>query len=376
MTVTDRAEGLFRETFHEEPALFARAPGRVNLIGEHTDYNGGFVLPMAINIDLVIAARPRDDREVRVVSESQADAATFSLDSFERGAGWAEYIKGLAAELSGRPLVGWDGAIASDLADGAGLSSSAALELATARVFAEVSGLAWDPTEMALIGQRAENNWVGMNSGVMDQLICATGRAGHARLIDCRDLSGTDVPLIDGTAVVLLDTGTRRTLVDSEYNARRSDCETAAQALGVEFLRDTTLEMVAEAGLEERLARRARHVVGENRRTVAAAAALEAGDAATLGALMNESHASLRDDFEVSSSALDAMARIARSMPGCFGARQTGGGFAGSCVALVDAAAAAAFGDEVAAGYQTETGKTGSARTVKAVDGVEASWMT
>ena len=139
MTVTDRAEGLFRETFHEEPALFARAPGRVNLIGEHTDYNGGFVLPMAINIDLVIAARPRDDREVRVVSESQADAATFSLDSFERGAGWAEYIKGLAAELSGRPLVGWDGAIASDLADGAGLSSSAALELATARVFAELS---------------------------------------------------------------------------------------------------------------------------------------------------------------------------------------------------------------------------------------------
>jgi galactokinase len=348
----------------------------VNLIGEHTDYNGGFVLPMAIDADLVIAARPRDDSVVHVVSESQAEAASFTLSAFDRGVGWAEYVKGVAAELGNEPLVGWNGAIASDLTDGAGLSSSAAIELATARVFGDLAGLAWDPAAMALAGQRAENDWVGMNSGVMDQLICATGRAGHARLIDCRDLSGTDVPLIDGTAVVLLDTGTRRTLVDSEYNARRSDCENAARALGVEFLRDATLEMVTDAGLEERLARRARHVVGENRRTVAAASALEAGDATTLGALMNESHASLRDDFEVSSPALDAMARIARSMPGCFGARQTGGGFAGSCVALVDASVVAAFGDEVTAGYQTETGKTGSATTVKAVDGVEASWMT
>ncbi|NNC93241.1 MAG: galactokinase, partial [Acidimicrobiia bacterium] len=334
------------------------------------DYNGGFVLPMAIDQDLVIAARPRPDRVVRVFSETEAE---FSLDTLERGSGWAEYLKGVAVALGADRLVGWEGVIASDLAVGAGLSSSAAIELATARVFAEFSDLEWDPTAMAQVGQQAENEWVGMSSGIMDQLICATGRAGHARLIDCRDLSGIDVPLIPDVSIVLLDTGTRRTLLGSEYNDRRSDCEAAATELGIDLLRDATIDDVDT--LDGRQKARARHVVGENNRTEAAARALADGDATTLGSLMNASHASLRDDFEVSSVELDTMARLAQGTAGCFGARQTGGGFAGSCVALVTDAGLPSFIDQVPAAYRAETGETGSAQVVAAVDGVTARWL-
>jgi galactokinase len=369
----ERARRLFTESFGTEPSLLVRAPGRVNLIGDHTDYNGGFVLPMAIDQDLVVAAAPRADRTIRVASESEEGRAEFSLDSIERGRGWGEYLKGVAVALGADSLGGWDGAIASDLAVGAGLSSSAAIELATARVFANLSDLEWDPTEMALVGQRAENGWVGMNSGVMDQLICATGRAGHARLIDCRDLSGVDVPLIPGVSIVLLDTGTRRTLLGSEYNDRRADCETAAAELGVDLLRDATIEDVDI--LTGRLKARARHVIGENARTEAAARAMADENAVALGALMNESHASLRDDFEVSSVELDVMARLAQATAGCLGARQTGGGFAGSCVALVEDTAIPSFIDSVTTEYRADTGETGSAQVVEAVDGVTARWM-
>lgn len=375
VTAAERACRIFRETFQAEPTLLVRAPGRINLIGEHTDYNGGFVLPMAIDSDLVIAARSRDDRRVRAVSESQADSADFSIDSLSPASGWVEYLKGVAAALAEHPLMGWDGAIASDVPDGAGLSSSAAIELATARLFAEFSAIPWRPTEMALAGQRAENHWVGINSGVMDQLICATGRAGHARLIDCRDLTGIEVPLIPEVAVVLLDTGTRRSLIGSGYDDRRTDCEAAARSLGVELLRDATLDEVTRAGMDEQLLRRARHVITENDRTINAARALESHDATTVGRLMNESHASLRDDFEVSSPALDAMALMAQAAPDCFGARQTGGGFAGSCVALVDREAVPAFGERVIAEYERETGHTGSAKVVAAADGVQARWI-
>lgn len=374
MNAADRAVRRFQAAYEADPALLVRAPGRVNLIGDHTDYNGGFVLPMAIDADLVIAARPRSDRRVQVTSEDQADPVEFSLDAISPGTGWGEYVKGVGAQLAPEALVGWEGAIASDLARGAGLSSSAALELATARVFSECSGLAWDPAAMALVGQRAENEWVGMNSGIMDQLICATGRAGHARLIDCRDLSGVDVSLIPTAAVVVLDTGTRRSLLGSEYNDRRSDCEAAAHSLGVDLLRETTLHDVAR--LPEPLRARARHVVGENLRTTEAAAALQAGDADTVGRLMTESHSSLRDDFEVSSPALDAMAQIAQRSPGCFGARQTGGGFAGSCVAMIDREATTVFVERVITEYEEQTGSRGTARVVSAADGVEARWET
>ncbi|MEA3310451.1 MAG: galactokinase family protein, partial [Chloroflexota bacterium] len=209
---------IFAERFDEPPAFLVRAPGRVNLIGEHTDYNAGFVLPMAIDRALWIALRPRSDRRVSVHSLDFDETAEFELDALEQqDAGWVEYLKGVAWALqeAGYALRGWEGMLSGDVPSGAGLSSSAALELATARAFASVSAFPWDPVEMALLAQRAENEWVGVNCGIMDQLISAAGQAGHALLIDCRSLALTPVPLPPETVVVVLDTNTRRGLVAS-----------------------------------------------------------------------------------------------------------------------------------------------------------------
>ncbi len=257
---------------------------------------------------------------------------------------------------------GWEGVLAGDVPLGAGLSSSAALELATARAFAATSRLAWRPTDMALLAQRAENEWVGVNCGIMDQLISAAGVAGHALLIDCRSLDTRPVPLPDEVAVVVLDTGTRRGLVDSAYNERRAQCEAAARHFGVRALRDVDERMFAEGGgsLDEVTRRRARHVVTENARTLAAADALAAGDVQRVGMLMDQSHRSLRDDFEVSRAELDAMVEIARGQPGCLGARMTGAGFGGCAVALVERSSAERFASVVAISYETEVGLTPS----------------
>ncbi|MEJ2502915.1 MAG: galactokinase [Gemmatimonadota bacterium] len=358
--VRDRVVEAFRREYGEAPTWVVRAPGRVNLIGEHTDYNDGFVLPLALERAVWLALRPRPDGRVRVYSADYDEAAEFSLDDLTRGGpGWSEYLKGTAWALAdaGYGLKGWDGAMGSDVPIGAGLSSSAAVELATARALASASGLDWEPAEMARLAQRAENEWVGMNCGIMDQMISAVGRAGHAVLIDCRTLDTEVVPVPDGTVVVVLDTATRRGLVDSEYNERRQRCERAAEHFGVAALRDLTPETLAErAGeLDEVTARRARHVVTENARTEAAAAAMRRGDAGTLGRLMDESHASLRNDFEVSSEALDLMVDIARAQPGCEGARMTGAGFGGCAVALVDRERAEAFATAVTAAYRERT---------------------
>ncbi len=245
---------------------------------------------------------------------------------------------------------------------GAGLSSSAAVELATARAFQVVSGFPWDPPAMALLGQKAENQWVGMNCGIMDQMISAAGEADHALLIDCRSLETTSVPLPPGTVVVILDTATRRGLVDSAYNERRAQCEAAARYFGVPALRDVSEErFAAEAGglaARDVTMRRARHVISENARTLAAAEAMQRGDAVELGRLMDASHVSMRDDFEISGPALNIMVECAQEEPGCFGARMTGGGFAGCAVALVDAERAQAFADSVAARYQARANLT------------------
>ena len=221
---------------------------------------------------------------------------------------------------------------------------------------------------MAQAAQRGDNEWVGINSGVMDQLICATGRAGHARLIDCRDLTGTHVPVPSEASVVILDTSTRRRLLDSAYNNRRTACEAAAQHLGVAQLRDARPEDVTPT-MPPELYMRARHVVEENARTLAAADAFGAGDLAEAGRLLNESHASLRDYFEVSSPELDAMAKAAQQAPGCFGARLTGGGFAGSCVALVEAELVAEFMAATLAAYARSTIYAGTAAVCRAADG-------
>lgn len=357
----DEVVRAFTDAYGEPPALVARAPGRVNLIGEHTDYNDGFVLPMAIDRAVWIALRPSEGGVVRVRSLDFGETQEFRLDHLASdGNGWIEYVQGMAWVMCkrSRALHGWEGVTAGDVPIGAGLSSSAALELATARAFAAVSGLPWDAREMALAAQTAENQWVGVMCGIMDQMISAAGEAGHALLIDCRSLETRSVPLPAGTSVVILDTSTRRGLVDSAYNDRRAHCEAAAHALGVEALRDVSVDELERRGgeLEPLIRRRARHVVTENARTLEAAAAMERGDAARMGVLMNESHASLRDDFEVSRKELDVMVELAQAHPAAFGARMTGAGFGGCAVALVRAAEAEAFAVSVAAAYQSATG--------------------
>jgi galactokinase len=349
----------FEARFGQAPAWMVRAPGRVNLIGEHTDYGGGFVLPMAIDRAVWIALRPRDDGRVEVHSLDFGETRGFSLRAAEPGqGGWIEYVRGMAWALGiSHRLRGWEGIAAGDVPIGAGLSSSAALELATARAFAAAGDLPWDAAEMARLAQKAENEWVGVNCGIMDPMISAAGREGHALLIDCRSLETRAVPLPAGTAVVVLDTGTRRGLVDSAYNERRAAVEAAAAFFGVPTLRDVDLSTFdARAGsLDPVIRRRARHVIGENARTLAAADALERGDAVTVGALMDESHASLRDDFEVSCAELDVIVAISRRQPSCFGARMTGAGFGGCAVALVDAAATGELAARVGESYRAET---------------------
>jgi galactokinase len=366
----------FSHRFGQAPRWIIRAPGRVNLIGEHTDYNDGFVLPLAINRAAWIALRPRDDRRIAVYSVDYDQAAEFSLDGLrDEKAGWVEYLKGTAWALqdAGLHLTGWEGVLAGDVPLGAGLSSSAALELATARALAVAADLDWNPATMAKLGQRAENKWVGVNCGIMDQLISAAGRADHALLIDCRTLDTQPVPFPPKTAVVVLDTSTRRGLVDSAYNERRSQCEAAAKFFGVKALRDVTIEQFQRAApqLDDLTRRRALHVITENDRTVQAAEAMRHGDAVLLGRLMAESHRSLRDDYEVSSDALNAMVECASAHPACYGARMTGAGFGGCAVALIRADAADDFVQKTSDAYQKKTSNDPAVYVCQATNGAE-----
>jgi len=367
----------FERCFGQRPTWIVRAPGRVNLIGEHTDYNEGFVLPLAIDRAIWIALRPRPDRTVVVYSVDFGQQKEFSLDGLRPCQdGWLEYLKGVAWVLQeeGFRLTGWEGILVGNVPQGAGLSSSAALEMAAARAFAAVAGIAWDPVRMALLGQKAENRWVGIQCGIMDQLVSAAGQQGHALLIDCRFLQTEPVPLPAGTAVVVLDTGTRRGLVDSAYNERRRQCETAAQTLGVRALRDVDLKQLESAAqrLDPVTFRRARHVVTENARTLEAAEAMRRGDKSRLGQLMDASHQSLRDDYEVSSEALNWMAELARSHRACYGARMTGAGFGGCAVALIHAEAAEEFVTSVGPAYQKATGHQPALYVCQATQGAEA----
>ena len=383
----EKVVAAFESRHGRLPDVVVRAPGRVNLIGEHTDYNDGFVMPMAIDSAVWLALRPVAGDRVEVHSLDFDETRDFSLNAVRSrasgyaDAGWIEYLKGVSWALldAGHHLEGWEGVVAGDVPVGAGLSSSAALEMACARASAAVSELPWDPAAMALLGQRAENEWVGVNCGIMDQMISACGSAGHALLLDCRSLAGSQVPLPPGTAVVVMDTGTRRGLVDSAYNERRSQCEAAAAHFGVQALRDVTVsrfEQETEAAMPPGSWRRARHVITENDRTELAAVAMRSGDAVELGRLMDASHESLRADFEVSSAALDAMADCARGAPGCVGARMTGAGFGGCAVALVTAADVEHFASEVADRYTRATGRDPSVYVCTATDGAALATTT
>ncbi len=367
----------FRKRYGHEPAFLVRAPGRVNIIGEHTDYNEGFVLPMAINRFVWIALSPRTDQRLVLYARDVDQPGDFHLENFSRGnEGWLEYVKGIAWGLkqAGSELTGWEGVLAGDVPIGAGLSSSAALEMAVARSFAAVSVLEWRPLRMAKIGQRAENEWVGVRCGIMDQLISAAGQNGSALFIDCRSLESEPLPLPAGTAVVVMDTATRRGLAGSAYNERRRQCEEAAAFLGLTSLRDLTPERFEARAheLATTIRARARHVIGENARTLAAVSAMRRGSAGELGRLMVDSHASLRDDYEVSSPALNAIVDCANGHPACFGARMTGAGFGGCAVALVQREAVAGFTDMIAACYREAMGMEARLYVVEAAHGAEA----
>ncbi|WPB74119.1 galactokinase [Archangium violaceum] len=374
MTLREQVEQDFRKRFGAAPTAVVRSPGRVNLIGEHTDYNDGFVLPIAIDREVWIALRPRDDRRVVVHSLDYDASLSFELGQLSHtGTDWSEYVKGVAWALqeAGHTLRGLEAVMTGNVPRGAGLSSSAAVELAMERAFATVSGLQWKPSEMALLGQRVENKWIGVNSGIMDQMIVAGGRENHALLIDCRSLELQPVPVPAGAVVVVLDTGTRRGLVDSAYNERRSQCEEAARFFGVKALRDVDSRTLSarQNELDPLVRRRARHVITENERTLQAAEAMRASDLTLLGKLMDASHDSLRDDFEVTNDALNAIVSLARAQPGCFGARMTGAGFGGCAVALVTPEQTDAFVRAIHEKYTQATGKTPRIYVCHAADG-------
>ena len=364
----------FGREFGAGPEHFVLSPGRVNLIGEYTDYNNGYVLPMAIDRCLVIGVSRRSDYLVRVFSADFQESIEFSLAALEKGQfTWGEYVTGCMAGLlqGGHQLSGYDAVIVGNIPVGASLSSSAALELGVLRAASYSSGLPWDPVAMARLGQRAENQWVGMNCGIMDQAVCSCGKKDHALLIDCKDLSMRLCPLPGGSSIVILDTTTRRGLVDSAYNERRQQCVRAASVLGVESLREVDEKMLEQN--RNRLSAleylRARHIVRENGRVLKAAAAMEAGWDGELGRLMYESHCSLRDDYDVSGAALNRIVECAMAHGGCLGARMTGAGFAGCAVALVKRGAEEDFMNSVVRRYRRQIGCEPRLYLCRAADG-------
>jgi galactokinase len=344
-----------------------RAPGRVNLIGEHTDYNEGYVLPIAIDRAITIAFVPTDDRRVTMTLAETGETAGFELDAIgPRRGHWIDYLAGTAWAMAtdGLPVRGFRGLLASDLPPNAGLSSSAALELASALALSGGDEPPTDRLTLARVAQRGENVHVGVQCGLMDQFASSLGTDGAALLLDCRSLTYRAVPLpLSSVALVVTHSGSRRRLDGSAYNERRAQCDAAVATIGqttdgVRSLRDVTpamLDAVADR-LEPVLARRARHVVEENVRVLDAAAAFESGDAERAGRLFNASHASLRDLYEVSSTELDALVEIAEGVPGVLGARLTGAGFGGCTVTLVRREAVGALSDAV---RDTYTGRTG-----------------
>ena len=359
----DRVTASFAARFGHAPHLVVRAPGRVNLIGEHTDYNDGFVLPCAIGPATMVAVSKRHDNNVEVIAADFGDAGDqFGLElplqrNIEQP--WADYVRGVISALqnAGYALSGAKIAIAGSLPKGAGLSSSASLEVAVGKAMSALADIDIDNTRLAQIAQRAECDFVGTQCGIMDQLISAQGKAGHALLIDCRSLGLTDAPVPDDVAIMIVHSGVTRGLVDGHYNARRRQCEAAATAMGVPALRDADLEMLAAASLDAVTKMRARHVITENQRTLDAADALAKSDLATLGMLMAQSHLSMRDDFEITVPPVDALVAMLQKAIGTQGgARMTGGGFGGACVAVMPSAMVADVQAAITAEYRTPEG--------------------
>lgn len=337
MTLAQQFEAMFGAA----PALVARAPGRVNLIGEHTDYNDGFVLPCAISVESRVAAAPRRDGRIRVIACDFGGAmAEWPLDAAyaaDPAQPWADYIRGMTATMAarGHALTGADIAVSGTVPKGAGLSSSASLMVGIGRALAGLAGITIAPAEIARMAQAGECDHVGMRCGIMDQLASAAGVAHHALMIDCRSLDVRPVAMPEDVQILIVHSGVARGLVEGAYNERRAQCEAAAAAVGVAALRDADMAMLESARLDPLTLARARHVVSENARVLAAAEALAAGDLVATGELMAASHASMRDDFQITVPKLDALAAELQALIGPEGgARMTGGGFGGAVVAL------------------------------------------
>jgi galactokinase len=363
-----RAREAFARSEGSPPAGIAFAPGRVNLVGEHTDYNDGFVLPMAIEQGIAAAFAPNAEDVLRVHASDIGDTTEIPIASL-RGlrlseSGWFRYVGGMAATMiaEGVPVGGTTMALASNLPSGAGLSSSAALELVVGRALTAAAGADWDPRRMSVIAQRAEQEFAGVACGIMDQMAVACARAGRALLLDCRSLDTSDVLIPEAARIVIVNSGVRRALASSAYNERRAACERAVAAVsrfapGVRALRDVDEAALAQArdAMDDEAFRRASHVIAENRRPAQCAEALERGDLESAGRVMLASHASLRDLYDVSCPELDLLVELSMAQPGCHGARLTGAGFGGCTIALVDVEAVDNLVHNVARDYGART---------------------
>jgi len=372
----------FQTLYGREPRLF-RAPGRVNLIGEHTDYNGGFVLPIAIEYATTVAAAAREDRRIRVRSLNLNQESEIDLDAPEqklRGS-WIDYVEGIARilERENGKLRGADLLISSEVPTGAGLSSSAALEISVGLALSKISGQTVDKVKLALIGQAAEHEFVGARVGIMDQFISALGEKEHALLIDCRSLEAEQIPFAaEDFVIVICDSKVKHKLASSEYNTRRAECEKGVEILRkflpeITELRDVSIKDFEKykTHLPEIIRKRCRHVVTENKRTIAGAEALKHAELAVFGMLMWESHLSLRDDYEVSCKELDLLVSISANCEGVLGARMTGGGFGGSTVNLVKRENLTEFTEKISIEYERQTNIKSSVYISGAADGAQ-----
>ena len=355
----------FAYRFGRAPTV-SRAPGRVNLIGEHTDYNDGFVMPAALEFATLTAASPRPDRRLAVYSMIMDETREFDLDAPPAASGdWSDYVIGVALmlEKSGLTLSGADLVVWSDVPIGAGLSSSAALEVSVAHALLTQSDLPFDPIKIAMICQRAENDFVGMRCGVMDQYIACCGVAGHALLIDCRSLASRHVAIAPNLRLLIANSGVRHQHAGGEYNLRREACEEGVRLLSrylgpIEALRDVTPEQLEakRRKLPDLIYRRCRHIVTENARVLEAERALEAGDFVACGRAMNASHVSMQKDFEITCPEVDTLVGLAQTVKGVYGSRMTGGGFGGCTISLVEASAVDKASQILTDGYRIATG--------------------
>ncbi len=381
----DQSIETFRNLFDREPELLVDAPGRINLIGGSTDYNQGYVFPAAIDRTIQFFSKRRDDRDLRVHSTALSKSDRMVITGDDSAEGWLRYLAGILIELSNRGLRinGLDLLIDGDLPPGSGLGSSAALEIGFLSTLKQLNGCELSEDEMITTCHRVENHFVGMNCGIMDQFITYMGLAGHALLLDCRDMSYQYVDLCeDGLSLLLVDSGVRRELVHSDYNTRREECFAAVrmiQGTGKEIraLRDLDPDDLPwlESFLDPVLLRRCRHVITENHRVSSAANALAKKDLTKVGQCVNDSHKSLRDDFEVSCNELDYLFAVATEMKGVFGARLIGAGFGGNLLALVDPGYTGEVIDSVSRAFRKRFGEVPRIISCRSSDGVSFRWL-